>query len=464
MARSKCGPSGRWADPATGPPPRALDDIYRRHASEALATLIRLTGDFDLAEDGLQEAFLAAAAAWANGPPLNPRAWLVAVGRRRAIDQLRRRAALRARHDLLRAEAEIETEQAQAAPDAAEDAFAGDDLLRLIFTCCHPALGLEAQVALTLRVVCRLPTASVARAFLVAEETMAQRLVRAKAKIRNAGIPYETPPPDRLPERTDGVLAVIYLIFTEAYAGDPQQSLAAEAIGLARRLDAMLPGRGAIRGLLALMLLHEARRPARRDDAGERVMLEDQDRSRWDSAMIAEGLALVGPALTAESPPSSYAVQAAIAALHAEAAAPADTDWRQIAALYAILMRLAPSPVVELNHAAALAMVDGPAAALLRIEAIAARGQLSGYDVLPAVRADLLRRLGRVAEAREAYEEALRLARWEDDRRFLRGRLAGLPAPCALPREIERSIGDAPSHGPLPGAIAHLAAATLDNS
>ena len=401
-----------------------IDEAFRRHRAEALATLIRLVGDFDLAEEGLQEAFAAAAVAWRTAPPDNPRAWLIAVGRRRALDQLRRRVAFKSRQEQLAAEAEIERQAAPVETDDAEAAFGDDDLLRLIFTCCHPALSLEAQVALTLRTVCALPTAAVARAFLVAEETMAQRLVRAKAKIRAAGIPYRTPPRELLDERVGGVLAAIYLVFTEAYAGDPRQSLAAEAIGLARRLGALLPGRSEVQGLLALMLLHEARRPARHDAAGDIVLLEDQDRSLWNAAMIAEGLALVEPALKAATPPSPYAVQAAIAALHDQAPTPAATDWRQILALYAVLLRLAPSPVIELNHAAALAMVDGPAAALPRVEALAARGSLAGYDVLPAVRADLLRRLGRRDEARAAYQDALRLARHDPERRFFRRRLA----------------------------------------
>jgi RNA polymerase sigma-70 factor (ECF subfamily) len=411
--------------------PSCLDDAFRRHGAEALATLIRLTGDFDLAEEGLQEAFAAAATAWEGGAPANPRAWLVAVGRRKAIDQLRRRIAFRARRDALEALAEIEAQGPPEAPDeseAAESVFGGDDMLRLIFTCCHPALRLDAQVALTLRTVCQLSTAQVARAFLVAEETMSQRLVRAKAKIRAAGIPYRTPPLEQLEERILGVLAVIYLVFTEAYAGDPRRSLGEAAIGLARRLDALLPGRGAVRGLLALMLLHEARRPARYDAAGDLVLLEDQDRALWRRPMIAEGLALVPAALKAETPPSAYAVQAAIAALHAEAPSAADTDWRQIVALYAYLMQLAPSPVVALNHAAALAMTDGPALALQRVEALAARDELAGYDVLPAVRADLLRRLGRAAEARAAYQAALGLARHDPERRYFRRRLAELEA------------------------------------
>ena len=401
-------------------------EAFRRHSAEALASLIRLVGDFDLAEEGLQEAFAAAAVAWPKDPPANPRAWLIAVGRRKALDQLRRRIAFRSRRETLRVEAEIARQAAPEEADEAAAAFGDDDMLRLIFTCCHPALSLEARVALTLRTVCQLPTAAVARAFLVAEETMAQRLVRAKAKIRAAGIPYRTPAPDQLDERIDGVLAVAYLVFTEAYAGDPGRSLADEAIGLARRLDALLPGRGAIQGLLALMLLHEARRPARWDGAGDIVLLEDQDRALWRRDLIAEGLALVEPALRAATPPSPYAVQAAIAALHDQAPTAADTDWRQIVALYAVLMRLSPSPVVELNHAAALAMVDGPATALQRIEALAARGALAGYDVLPAVRADLLRRLGRADDARAAYEAALALARHDPERRFFRRRLAEL--------------------------------------
>jgi RNA polymerase sigma-70 factor (ECF subfamily) len=403
-----------------------LDDVWRRHAAEARATLIRLLGDFDLAEEGLQEAFAAAAVAWKAAPPDNPRAWLIQVGRRKALDQIRRRVAFRAREDALKTLADIELTAAPVEIDEAEAAFGDADMLRLVFTCCHPAMSLEAQVALTLRTVCSLPTAAVARAFLVSEETMAQRLVRAKAKIRAAGIPYETPAPDALNERIEGVLAVIYLVFTEAYAGDPGQSLAAEAIDLARRLNGLLPGRGPILGLLALMLLHEARRTARYDAAGDLVLLEDQDRSLWNRSMIEAGLALVEPALKASSPPSSYAIQAAIAALHDQAPSAEAVDWPQIVGLYAVLMRIHPSPVIELNHAAAVAMVDGPAAALPLVEALAARGQLAGYDALPAVQAELLRRLGRRGEARAAYEAALRLARAEPERRFFRRRLAQL--------------------------------------
>jgi RNA polymerase sigma-70 factor (ECF subfamily) len=404
----------------------SVDEAFRRHAAEALATLIRLVGDFDLAEEGLQEAFAAATLAWRDGPPANARAWLIQVARRKALDQLRRRIALRPRLETLTNDAQIKRQAPPVELDEADAAFGDDDLLRLIFTCCHPSLSLEAQVALTLRTVCSLPTPAVARAFVVSEETMAQRLVRAKAKIRAAGIPYRTPPRELLEERTGGVLAVLYLVFTESYAGDPSRSLADEAIGLARRLDALLPGRGPIKGLLALMLLHAARRPARFDAAGDIVLLEDQDRKLWNRAMIVEGLSLVEPALRAATPPSTYAVQAAIAALHAQAQRASDTDWRQIVGLYAVLMRLNPSPVIELNHAAALAMVDGPAAALQRIDALAARGTLASYNVLPAVRADLLRRLRRFGEAEEAYRAALQLARRDPDRRFFAKRLVEL--------------------------------------
>ena len=401
----------------------AVEAVYRAHGAEVLATLIRLMGDFDLAEESAQEAFAAAAASWNDGPPANPRAWLIRVGRNRAIDALRRRIAFRARRDALEAEAALE---AQAMPDTDDDPEIADDLLRLIFTCCHPALSLEAQVALTLRTVCGLSTAAVARAFLVGEETMAQRLVRAKGKIRGAGIPYAVPPRSILGERLEGVLAVLYLVFTQAYAGDPTRSLAAEAIALARRLDALLPGQAAVRGLLALMLLHDARRAARLDGDGDLVLLEDQDRRLWDACAIAEGLPLVEQALIGPGPPSPYAVQAAIAALHARAASAGQTDWTQIVGLYEVLLRLGPTPVVALNHAAAVSMADGPAPALALVEALAADGALGVYPPLPAVRADLLRRLGRRAAALDAYREALALARFEPERRLFTRRIKEL--------------------------------------
>ena len=406
----------------------AVEAVFRAHGAEVLATLIRLVGDFDLAEEGAQEAFAAAAVAWTDGPPANPRAWLIRVGRNRAIDQLRRRIAFRARRDALEAEARV---AAQTGPDTDDDPEIEGDLLRLIFTCCHPALGLEAQVALTLRTVCGLTTTAVARAFLVSEETMAQRLVRAKGKIRTAGIPYQVPEKAILHERLEGVLAVLYLVFTDAYAGDPVCGLTREAIGLARRLNALLPGRAGVQGLLALMLLHEARRPARLDEAGDLVLLEDQDRRLWDQGAIAEGLALVEAALTAKGRASPYAVQAAIGALHAQARTAGETDWPQIVGLYEVLLRLAPTPVVALNHAAAVAMADGPAAGLTLVDALAVQGGLGAYPPLPAARADLLRRLGRLNEAWEAYAQALEMATHEAERRFFRRRMESLGGPPA---------------------------------
>jgi RNA polymerase sigma-70 factor (ECF subfamily) len=406
-----------------------IEPVFRNEAGRVLATLIRLVGDFELAEEGLQDAFAAAVEQWpAAGMPANPRAWLVNVGRHKAIDRLRRQALHRAKQHELEAEADV---AAQVAPlEDSEDGF-GDDMLRLIFTCCHPALAPETQVALTLRAVCGLATPAVARAFLVSEETMAQRLVRAKQKIREAGIPYVTPAPDMLDERVEGVLAVIYLVFTEGYAVSSgaelmREDLASEAIRLARLLDGLLPGRAAIQGLLALVLLHHARRRARTTPEGDIVLLDDQDRGLWDRAEIAEGLALVDQALRKPGRPSSYAVQAAIAALHARAPRHDATDWPQIVGLYEVLLRLHPSPVVELNHAAAVSMVDGPARALDLLDALTARGTLAGYHLLPAARADVLRRLDRREEARSAYRAALGLARLEPERRLLARRLAEL--------------------------------------
>jgi RNA polymerase sigma-70 factor (ECF subfamily) len=407
----------------------AIEPVFRNEAGRVLATLIRLVGDFELAEEGLQDAFAAAVEQWpATGMPEHPRAWLVNVGRRKAIDRLRRQILQRAKRGELEAEAEV---AAQVAPlEDTDDGF-GDDMLRLIFTCCHPALSAEAQVALTLRAVCGLATPEVARAFLVSEETMAQRLVRAKQKIREARIPYATPEPDKLDERVAGVLAVIYLVFTEGYAVTSgaelmREDLALEAIRLARLLDGLLPGRAEIQGLLALVLLHHARRRARATPEGDVILLEDQDRSLWDQAEIAEGLALVDAALRKPGRPSAYAVQAAIAALHARAPRHDATDWLQIVGLYEVLLRLHPSPVVELNHAAAVSMVDGPARALDLLDALSARGTLAGYHLLPAVRADVLRRLDRREEARAAYRAALALAKLDPERRLLERRLAEL--------------------------------------
>jgi RNA polymerase sigma-70 factor (ECF subfamily) len=409
--------------------PADIEGVFRTEAGRALATLIRLLGDFEYAEDALQDAFAAALKQWpAEGLPQNARAWLVEVGRRKAIDRIRRRTSWLHKQRELQAEAAIET---QAAPDDADEQVVADDMLRLIFTCCHPALNMEAQVALTLRAVCGLATGEIARAFLVGEETMAQRLVRAKAKIRTAKIPYETPDAAMLDERVDGVLATIYLVFTEGYAPTSGQDLlredlSREAIRLGRLLLHLMPERPAVQGLLALMLLHDARRNARVTADGDIIRLEEQDRSLWHGAQIIEGAALVERALRVRGRPSAYAVQAAIAALHAEAASYAETDWRQIAGLYDVLLRLQPSPVIALNHAAAISMVDGPQAALNLVDSLAAREQLSGYHLLPAVRADLLAKLERSDEAKAAYREAIALAKLAPERRWLERRLAAL--------------------------------------
>jgi RNA polymerase sigma-70 factor (ECF subfamily) len=408
-------------------PQQAVDAVYRAESRRVYATLVRLLGgNFELAEDALHDAFAVAVDRWAGeGVPDNPYAWLVSTGRFKAIDAIRRRS----RFDT--ALPELAFQRDLDAPDAFEldEETIADDQLRLIFTCCHPALAPDARVALTLREVCGLSTEEIARAYLTAPSTLAQRIVRAKAKIRTDRIPYAVPAPSELPERLDTVLHVIYLVFNEGYSASfgpslTRPDLSGEAIRLARLLNRLVVDSEAM-GLLALLLLHDARRVARTTPAGDLVPLEEQDRALWDREAIAEGRALVDRAIATHRL-GPYTLQAAIAAAHAEAPATAATDWNRIVALYDLLGMVAPSPVVALNRAAAVAMRDGPEAGLAQIDAILARGELTGYHPAHAARADLLRRLGRVPEARAAYGQALELVPQERERRFLKRRLAEL--------------------------------------
>jgi RNA polymerase sigma-70 factor, ECF subfamily len=405
----------------------AVNAVYLSDSRRVLATLIRLLGDFDTAEEALHDAFRAALEQWPrDGVPGNPRAWLVSAGRFKAIDGLRRRARFDALDDV-GADADVAVMDTAA---WADEESVEDDRLRLIFTCCHPALAPDAQVALTLREVCGLTTEEIAQAFLKPAPTLAQRIVRAKAKIRDARIPYQVPTHAELPERLDAVLRVIYLVFNEGYAASSgalltRHDLSGEAIRLGRLLADLLPEPEA-RGLLALMLLHESRRAARASETGEVVLLDDQDRSLWNRDQIAEGIRLVEQALSSRQV-GPYTIQAAIAAVHAEAVDAAATDWGEIVGLYDVLARADPSPVIELNRAVAVAMRDGPTAGLALIDAILGRGDLLDYRLAHAARAELCRRLGRTADARVSYDRALALARQEPERRFLERRLAELP-------------------------------------
>jgi len=399
-----------------------IEEIFRTEHGRILATLIRLLGDIDVAEEALQEAFATAVEQWpAAGTPMNPAAWLVSTGRYKAIDRLRRRARLAQKQEEIARHIELSAEE--------EDAPVPEDQLRLIFTCCHPALATEAQVALTLRTLGGLSTEEIARAFLVPAPTMAQRLVRAKAKIRVARIPYEVPADDALAERLEAVMVVVYLVFNEGYSASfgprlVRHELCEQAVRLGRMLVELLPAHAEPKGLLALMLLHDSRRATRLDDSGDIVLLEDQDRTRWDRAQIDEGAALVEAALRAGGrPPGAYALQAAIAAIHAQAPTAAATDWRQIAALYGVLARVHPSPVIELNRAVAVAMSGEVEHGLALVDELDRGGELAGYHRLPTAQAELLRRLGRHGEAVESYRRALAQVSNEVERKHLDRRL-----------------------------------------
>jgi RNA polymerase sigma-70 factor (ECF subfamily) len=417
---------GRRLNPASEQVRQTLEILYRAESGRILATLIRLLGDFDLAEDAVHDAFATALERWPlDGVPANPRAWLISTGRFKAIDVLRRRARFDASQEKITAQLENTTDDSAQGID---DGLA-DDQLRLILTCCHPALAPEARVALTLREVCGLTTEEIARAFLTTAPTIAQRIVRAKAKIRDARIPYQVPSAEELPERLETALQVVYLVFNEGYSASSGASLtrvelSAEATRLGRLLLELLP-EPEVMGLLALMLLQESRRAARTSPSGELVLLENQDRSLWNREQIAEGIKLVERALLSRRF-GPYTLQAAIAAVHSEASDAASTDWPQIVALYNLLAEAEPSPVVELNRAVAVAMRDGPKAGLELIEAILARGELTDYHLAHSARADLCRRLGRKDEARSAYQRALSLTQQEQERRFLENRLREL--------------------------------------
>jgi RNA polymerase sigma-70 factor (ECF subfamily) len=403
-----------------------IDEIYRTESRRVFATLIRLLGNFDLAEEALHDAFAAAAEKWPQeGVPAKPRAWLVSTGRFKAIDTLRRGT----RFDASLADLANRLDSETGSIEITDDSQVEDDRLRLIFTCCHPALSPEAQVALTLREVCGLTTEAIASAFLISPSTLAQRIVRAKAKIRDAGIPYQVPPKADLPERLDTVLQVIYLVFNEGYAASSgsfltRANLAEEAIRLGRLLIELLPDAEVI-GLLALLLLQESRREARTSSTGDLILMEDQNRSLWNTEQIAEGRELAQQAITV-GPVGVYTVQAQIAAIHAEAPSTAATAWNQIIAWYDILFQLHPSPVVELNRAVAIAMQDGPAKGLQLIDEILAQGDLADYHLAYAARADLCRRLGKTTAARDAYQQALSLVKQDPERRFLEKRLQEL--------------------------------------